>query len=93
MCVRDSTYAWVAAEKHAPWFPFIMRASDNKFTGEWVWRMWRRLHKACVNAIVAYHPTSVDRGLPLTWHGSDGDSRMRLCDFILNLYLSLIPIS
>lgn len=22
----------------------------------------------------------------MTWHGSDGDSRMRLCDFVMNLY-------
>ena len=69
------TYTWVPTAKHAPWFPFIMLASDNKFTGEWCWRMWRRLHKACAAQQVA-----------LTWHGSDGDSRMRLCDYVMNLY-------
>ena len=71
------TYTWVPTAKHAPWFPFIMLASDNKFTGEWCWRMWRRLHKACAAQLV-----------PQTWHGSDGDSRMRLCDYVMNLYLN-----
>ena len=69
------TYTWVPTAKHAPWFPFIMLASDNKFTGEWCWSMWRRLHKACAALSV-----------PQTWHGSDGDSRMRLCDFVMNLF-------
>lgn len=27
------TYTWVPTAKHAPWFPFIILASDNKFTG------------------------------------------------------------
>lgn len=76
-------YTWVPTAKHAPWFPFIMLASDNKFTGEWAWRMWRKLHKAC--AVVRQNAFGIAR-LPLTWHGSDGDTRMRLADFTMNLY-------
>jgi hypothetical protein len=82
-------YTWVPTAKHAPWFPFIMLASDNKFTGEWAWRMWRKLHKAC--AFIKHEVTSPAlpwhgvTSLPLTWHGSDGDARMRLCDYVMNL--------
>lgn len=44
-----------------------MLASDNKFTGEWSWRMWRKLHKAC--SIVKQNALGVRR-LPLTYHAS-----------------------
>ena len=36
-------YTWVPVAKHAPWFPFLMIATDNKFDGSWVWDKWRWL--------------------------------------------------
>eukprot|EP00966_Prymnesium_polylepis_P285308 6590522-Prymnesium_polylepis.1 len=51
-----------------------MLATDNRFTGEWCWRMWRRLHRAYSQHKVLH-----------TWHGSDGDARMRLDDYTMNL--------
>ena len=70
-------YTWVVTAKHAPWFPFIMLATDNKFKAEWNWRMWRRLHSAFKTV-----------GLKMTWHASDGDCRMRLCDFVMNAFVN-----
>ena len=70
-------YTWVVTAKHAPWFPFIMLATDNKFTGTWCWLMWRKLHDAFARV-----------RLKQTWHGSDGDSRMRLCDYVMNAYVN-----
>jgi hypothetical protein len=61
--------------QHAPWFPFLMIATDNKFDGSWVWDKWRWLHDACAK-----------QGLNLVAHGSDGDSRLRLTDYVLNLF-------
>ena len=68
-------YTWVPVAQHAPWFPFILIATDNRFNATWVWERWRKLHKLCADA-----------GLRLVAHASDGDSRLRLTDYILNLY-------
>ena len=52
-----------------------MIATDNKFDGSWVWDKWRWLHDACAK-----------QGLNLVAHASDGDSRLRLTDYVLNLF-------
>ena len=65
-------YTWVPVLPHAPHVPFCIVATDNCFTGKWVWDTWRTMHK-----LFAAH------GLKCFGHISDGDSRLRLCDFML----------
>ena len=37
-------YTWVPILPHAPWFPFAIIATDNKFTASWVFTKWRLIH-------------------------------------------------
>ena len=66
-------YSWVPVLPHAPWFPFAILATDNKFDNEWVFDRWRLMHEECAAL-----------GLNLAGHVSDGDSRLRKCDFRVN---------
>ena len=40
-------YTWVPVLKNAPWFPFAIIASDNKFNNAWVFEKWRLMHVVC----------------------------------------------
>ena len=66
-------YTWIPILKNAPWFPFALVASDNKFKNGWVMEQWRLMHKSAQN-----------HGLRLAGHVSDGDARLRKCDFRMN---------
>ena len=66
-------YTWVPILKNAPWFPFAIIATNNKFLASWVFDKWRIIHKACA-----------ELGLRLAGHVSDGDARLRKCDFRIN---------
>ena len=66
-------YTWVPILKNAPWFPFAIIASDNKFNNAWVFEKWRLMHVVCG-----------ELGLPLAGHISDGDARLRKCDYRVN---------
>jgi hypothetical protein len=66
-------YTWVPILKNAPWFPFAIIASDNKFDNAWVFNKWRLMHIVCG-----------ELGLPLAGHMSDGDARLRKCDYRIN---------
>ena len=67
-------YTWVPVLPHAPHVPFCIVSTDNCFDADWVWRQWRTMHRLFK-----------DYGLRLIGHVSDGDSRLRLCDFLLLL--------
>mmetsp|Transcript_47432 Transcript_47432/g.124988 ORF Transcript_47432/g.124988 Transcript_47432/m.124988 type:complete len:285 (-) Transcript_47432:325-1179(-) len=66
-------YTWIPILPGAPWFPFAMVATDNKFDNLWVFERWRVIHEGCK----LY-------GLNLAGHISDGDSRLRKNDFRIN---------
>ena len=66
-------YTWVPVLPGAPWFPFAIIATDNRFDNEWVFARWRLMHTACS-----------ELELPLAGHISDGDARLRKCDFRVN---------
>jgi hypothetical protein len=68
-------YTWVPILPHAPHVPFCIVATDNCFEGKWVWEQWRVMHQLFAA-----------RALKCIGHVSDGDSRLRLCDFWLLLY-------
>ena len=40
-------YTWVPILPHAPWFPFAIVATDNKFDNNWVFDRWRIIHRGC----------------------------------------------
>ena len=66
-------YVWIPLVKGAPWFPFAMVATDNKFDNKWVFDRWRIIHKGCEMY-----------SLPLAGHISDGDARLRKNDYRVN---------
>ena len=66
-------YVWVPILAGAPWFPFAMVATDNKFDAEWVFQQWRTIMRGC-----KLHC------LNLAGFVSDGDSRLRKDDFRVN---------
>lgn len=66
-------YTWIPILKNAPWFPFAMVATNNKFDNGWVMKRWRLMHVSCAKYM-----------LKLAGHVSDGDSRLRKCDFRIN---------
>ena len=66
-------YIWVPILPAAPWFPFAIVATDNRFDAQWVFDRWRIIHRGCLR----YE-------LPLAGHMSDGDSRLRKDDYRIN---------
>jgi hypothetical protein len=66
-------YTWVPILKNAPWFPFAIIATDNKFDASWVFERWRIIQTSCAQL-----------ELLLAGHVSDGDARLRKCDFRIN---------
>ena len=66
-------YTWVPILPNTPWFPFAIIATNNKFNASWVFEKWRLIHTACA-----------ELGLCLAGHVSDGDARLRKCDFRMN---------
>ena len=66
-------YVWIPILPNAPWFPFAMVATDNKFDHAWCLDKWKIIWKGCA-----------ENGLLLAGHISDGDARLRKLDFGLN---------
>jgi len=66
-------YVWIPILPNAPWFPFAIVATDNKFDAAWVFERWRIIHRGCQRY-----------KLPLAGHISDGDARLRKNDFRIN---------
>jgi hypothetical protein len=66
-------YTWVPILPHAPWFPFAIIATNNKFDASWVFTKWRLIQESCSGL-----------NLALAGHVSDGDARLRKCDFRIN---------
>ena len=66
-------YTWVPLLPNAPWFPFAVIATDNKFNANWVWAQWRLIWKSCK-----------ELALLVAGMVSDGDSRLRKTDFRTN---------
>ena len=66
-------YVWIPILPNAPWFPFAIVATDNRFDAGWVFARWRIIHRGCKR----YE-------LPLAGHISDGDSRLRKKDYSIN---------
>ena len=66
-------YVWIPILPSAPWFPFAIVATDNKFDHEWVFQRWRIIHRSCERY-----------SLPIAGHVSDGDARLRKKDYHIN---------
>ena len=68
-------WTWVPQLPHAPYFPIIWIASNNRFDAGWVWDWWMWLHtEGCA------------LGLKSIGYVSDGDGRLRKTDYEMNLH-------
>ena len=67
-------WVWVPQAANAPFFPFLVEATDNKFDAGYVWNVWQLLWKWFKK-----------HDLKFCGHVSDGDSRLRKNDYRLNV--------
>ena len=67
-------WVWVPQAPNAPFFPFLVEATDNKFDAGYVWTVWQLLWKWFKKY-----------DLKFCGHISDGDSRLRKNDYRLNV--------
>ena len=70
-------WTWIPQLPHAPYFPVIWIASNNRFDAGFVWDWWLWLHKE--GRVL---------GLKSIGYVSDGDSRLRKADYEMNLHNS-----
>ena len=72
-------YVWTLVPQipNAPYIPLFMVASNNKFDSRWVWQWWEFIMAE-----------AQENGVNVIGFNSDGDSRLRKCDFQLLLHSS-----
>ena len=70
-------YVWTLVPQlpSAPYLPLFMVATNNKFDSRWVWQWWEFIMAE-----------ALDNGVNIIGFNSDGDSRLRKCDFQLLLH-------
>lgn len=68
-------WTWFPQAPHAPYFPVIWKASNNRFKASNVWNDWMWLFEQ-----------GAKRGLKAIGSVADGDSRLRKCQYELNVH-------